>query len=187
MDVRFDKKPHKISNPQTRIYSPTQTGDPTPVLEDTSMPIRPQPRKEARVETNVRTEIRLSTSSKVLILLAVFVIAATALFALFGAAQYARVISETGAVNTEIETYNEQISQLRKSQSSMNDFATINEVCRSRGMTMNWYRGETDLGTASAMPQTSPAEGTPAAQQTPAPETPAPGTPEADTPEPEGD
>lgn len=167
MDVRFDKKPHKISNPQTRIYSPTQTGDPTPVLEDTSMPIRPQPRKEARVETNVRTEIRLSASSKVLILLAVFVIAATALFGLFGAAQYARVISDTSAVNSEIDTYNEQISQLKKSQSSMNDFATINEVCRSRGMTMNWYRGDADLTPSSA-----------------APETPAPETPE---PEPEGD
>lgn len=172
MDVRFDKKPHKISNPQTRIYSPTQTGEPTPVLEDTSMPIRPQPPKEERVEKNVRTEIRLTASSKVLILLAVFVIAATALFGLFGSAQYARVISDTSSVNSEIESYNEQISQLKKSQSSMNDFATINEVCRSRGMTMNWYRGDADPAASSASPETS------AMPETPAPETPAPGTPE---------
>ena len=173
MDVRFDKKPHQVKNPQTRIYSPTQTGEPTPVLEDASMPIRPQPQKEERVKKNVRTEIRLSASSKVLILLAVFVIAATALLGLFGAAEYARVISETGTVNSEIDSYNEQISQLRKSQSSMNDFATINEVCRSRGMTMNWYRGENELPAASASPDSSQATDTPA-PETPAPETPAP-------------
>ena len=50
---------------------------------------------------------------------------------------------------------NEQISQLRKSQSSMNDFATINEVCRERGMTMNWYRGE-GLSTAPTDGETAP-------------------------------
>ena len=170
MDVRFDKKPHKISNPQTRIYSPTQTGEPTPVLEDASMPIRPQPPKEERVEKNVRTEIRLTASSKVLILLAVFVIAATALFALFGAAQYARVISDTSSVNSEIESYNEQISQLKKSQSSMNDFATINEVCRSRGMTMNWYRGDADAPVSSASPDASETPETTPAAETPDPE-----------------
>lgn len=149
MDVSFDKNPRKIRNPQTRIFSPTQTGTPTPVLEDASMPVRPQPSREERTAKKVKTVVRLSTSSKVLILLSVFAIAATALVALFGAAEYARIISETAAVNFEIETYTEQISQLKKAQSSMNDFATINEICRERGMTMNWYRGEA-AGTAPA-------------------------------------
>ena len=99
------------------------------------------------------------------LLLSVFAIAATTLFALFGAAEYARIISETAAVNSEIDSYNEQISQLRKSQSSMNDFATINEICRERGMTMNWYRGEA-VGTAPS--ETAPASTAPA---TPAPQT----------------
>ena len=159
MDVSFDKDPKKIRNPQTRIFSPTQTGNPTPVLEDASMPVRPQPGREERTAKKVKTVVRLSTSSKVLILLSVFAIAATALFALFGAAEYARIISETATVNSEIESYNEQISQLRKSQSSMNDFATINEICRERGMTMNWYRGSgTDVpaGTSAAPTQSAP-------------------------------
>lgn len=159
MDVSFDKDPKKIRNPQTRIFSPTQTGNPTPVLEDTSMPVRPQPSREERTAKKVKTVVRLSTSSKVLILLSVFAIAATALFALFGAAEYARIVSETATVNSEIESYNEQISQLRKSQSSMNDFATINEICRERGMTMNWYRGSgTDVpaGTSAAPTQSAP-------------------------------
>ncbi len=159
MDVSFDKDPKKIRNPQTRIFSPTQTGNPTPVLEDASMPVRPQPSREERTAKKVKTVVRLSTSSKVLILLSVFAIAATALFALFGAAEYARIISETATVNSEIDSYNEQISQLRKSQSSMNDFATINEICRERGMTMNWYRGSgTDVpaGTSAAPTQSAP-------------------------------
>ena len=156
MDVSFDKNPRKIHNPQTRIFSPTQTGTPTPVLEDASMPVRPQPSKEERTVSRVRTVVRLSTSSKVLILLSVFTVAATALFALFGAAEYAKIISDTATVNSEIETYNEQISQLRKSQSSMNDFATINEICRKRGMTMNWYRGDSVNTASETAPATTP-------------------------------
>ena len=168
MEVQFDRNRHKISNPKTRIFSPTQTGSPTPVLEDASMPVRPQPRTETKQKTKVRTVLRMTTSSKVLILLSVFAVAATALFALFGAAEYAKIISDTSTVNSEIESYNEQISQIRKTQSSMNDFATINEVYRSRGMTMNWYKGEN--GTQSAVPSD-----TPGAPTTP-PETPSPET-----------
>jgi cell division protein FtsL len=141
MDVRFNDERQRSGGAKTRIYSPTQTGNPTPVLEDSSMPIRPQPTREPRKKRAVRTEVRLTSASKILILLSVFVIAATALFALFGAADYARIVSNTNAVNKEIDTLNEQISQLQKMQSSMNDFATINDVCRTLGMTMNWYRG----------------------------------------------
>ena len=90
------------------------------------------------------------------------------LFALFGAADYARIISDTAAVNKEIDTYNDQISQIRKTESSMNDFATINEVCRRLGMTMNWYRGS---GSDTAF-STQPSATAPATR---APETPAPG------------
>ena len=174
MEVQFDKNRRKISNPQTRIFSPTQTGTPTPVLEDASMPVRPQPRAEQKQKSKVRTVLRMTTSSKVLILLSVFTIAATALFALFGAAEYARIISDTASVNSEIDSYNEQISQLRKTQSSMNDFATINEVCRSRGMTMNWYRGDDD--TQSASPEGTASAPATGAAETPSPETPAPET-----------
>ena len=168
MEVQFDRNRHKISNAKTRIFSPTQTGSPTPVLEDASMPVRPQPRPETKQKSKVKTVLRMTTSSKVLILLSVFTIAATALFALFGAAEYARIISETASVNSEIDSYNEQISQLKKTQSSMNDFATINEVCRSRGMTMNWYKGEN--GTQSAAPSDSNGAPATTAPATPGPE-----------------
>ncbi len=168
MDVQFDEDQPKGSSAKTRIYSPTKSGKPTPVLEDASMPIRPQPtRHPVKKKKNVRTEVRLTSASKILILLSVFVIAATALFALFGAADYARIISNTNAVNKEIDTLNEQISQLKKTQSSMNDFATINDVCRTLGMTMNWYRGSDDYASDTAAPGT-------AAPDTAAPSTPAP-------------
>ncbi len=168
MDVQFNEDQSKSGSAKTRIYSPTKSGKPTPVLEDASMPIRPQPtRQPVKKKKNVRTEVRLTSASKILILLSVFVIAATALFALFGAADYARIISDTAAVNKEIDSYNDQISQIRKTQSSMNDFATINEVCRGLGMTMNWYRGS---GSDTAF-STQPSATAPATR---APETPAP-------------
>ena len=170
MDVQFNDDLPKPGSAKTRIYSPNKSGSPTPVLEDASMPIRPQPTRETvRKKTNVRTEVRLTTASKVLILLSVFVVAATALIALFGAASYARIISDTAAVNKEIDSYNEQISQIRKSQSSMNDFATINEVCRRLGMTMNWYRANSDAVFS-----------VPSATATQVPSTPAPSTPSPD-------
>jgi hypothetical protein len=159
MDVQFDEELRKDGSAKTRIYSPTKTGTPTPVLEDTSMPIRPQPTRTVRKKRSVRTEVRLTTASKILILLSVFVIATTALFALFGAAEYAKVVSNTASVKSEIESYNEQISQIRKTQSSMNDFSTINEVCRALGMTMNWYKGD---NTGTLPEETAPATTAPA-------------------------
>ena len=167
MDVQFDEERPKGRNAKTRLYSPNKTGNPTPILEDSTMPIRPQPTRETRARRRETKELRLTTTSKVLILLSVFVIAATALFGLFGAAEYAQIISDTASVNKEIESYNDQISQIRKTQSSMNDFATINDVCRRLGMTMNWYRGDV-VDTAPA------ASASPSAPSTSAPATPAP-------------
>ncbi len=154
MDVQFDEERPKGRNAKTRLYSPNKTGNPTPILEDSTMPIRPQPTRETRARRRETKELRLTTTSKVLILLSVFVIAATALFGLFGAAEYAQIISDTASVNKEIESYNDQISQIRKTQSSMNDFATINDVCRRLGMTMNWYRGAAGGGTDTTVPPT---------------------------------
>lgn len=164
MDVQFDEDGRKAGSAKTRIYSPNRTGNPTPVLEDASMPIRPQPTKTVRTKRSVRTEVRLTSMSKILIVLSVFAVAATALFALSGAADYARIISNTASVNGEIESYNDQISQLRKTQGSMNDFATIYDVCMRLGMTMT---GSQAAGPATV--PTSPATGT-EPPQTPSPE-----------------
>lgn len=167
MDVQFDEDRQKSTAAKTRLYSPTKTGDPTPILEDPSMPIRPQPSRETAAKRRTKKELRLTTASKILILLSIFAVAATALFGLFGAAEYAKIISDTAAINKEIDTYNDQISQIKKTQSSMNDFATINEVCRRLGMTMNWYKGN------ETVPESN-------APQTVSPETPAPSTPNPD-------
>ena len=158
MDVQFDEDRQKGTSAKTRLYSPSKTGDPTLILEDPSMPIRPQPSREPiRRKRGEKRIFRLTTSGKFLILLSVFAIAATALFALFGAAEYAKIVSDTASVNKEIESYNDQISQIRKTQSSMNDFATINDVCRALGMTMNWYKGTASTGgTDSAATTFSP-------------------------------
>ena len=48
MDVQFDEDRQKGTSAKTRLYSPSKTGDPTPILEDPSMPIRPQPTRETR-------------------------------------------------------------------------------------------------------------------------------------------
>ena len=172
MDVQFDEDRQRSSNAKTRLYSPNKTGNPTPILEDSTMPIRPQPTREARKKRRETRELRLTTASKVLILLSVFAVAATALFGLFGAAEYAEIISNTASVEKEIESYNDQISQIKKTQSSMNDFATINDVCRGLGMTMNWYKGSAGTGTDAAVPSTF------------APDTPAPSPPVPDGAEP---
>ena len=166
MDVQFDEERPSGKNAKTRLYSPNKAGIPTPILEDATMPIRPQPSRESRQKRRETKELRLTTTSKILILLSVFVIAATALFGLFGAAEYAKIISDTNAVDKEIASYNDQISQIRKTQSSMNDFATINDVCRGLGMTMNWYKG-TSGGTDSAV---STGEPDSSAQSTPSPD-----------------
>jgi cell division protein FtsL len=162
MDVQFDEDRQKGTSAKTRLYSPSKTGDPTPILEDPSMPIRPQPTREPRRSRAAKKELRLTPTSKILILLSVFVIAATALFGLFGAAEYAKIISDTASVNKEIDNYNDQISQLRKTQSSMNDFSTINEVCRRLGMTMNWYKGSASGSVPAASTQEPQETSTPA-------------------------
>ena len=34
----------------------------------------------------------------------------------------------------------------------MNDFSTINEICRALGMTMNWYKGSDTAASETAAP-----------------------------------
>ena len=85
-----------------------------------------------------RSQIRFSTVSKIMILVSVFLVALTALISLFGAAEYARIMAEIAAIESDIETYEQQISQVKKTQSSMNDYASITDACLDRGMQMIW-------------------------------------------------
>lgn len=130
MEIRFRQEKRKKERvPETRMYDPTKGGQ-TPVQahrtsDDSALPIP-------------RGGVRLSDLSKFMILIAVFLVALTALISLFGAAEYAEIISSIAAVESDIETYEQQISQVRKTQSSMNDYRSINDACLDRGMQMIW-------------------------------------------------
>lgn len=138
MEVQFDNDKRTIQNPKTRVYSPSRVGRPSKELEDASMPIRPRYEEKEEPVADGKVRYELSTMSKVLILLAVFAVALTALLALFGSAEYASIISETSKVESDIDEYEELMSQVLKDQSSMNDYSSINDVCVERGMTMIW-------------------------------------------------
>ncbi len=163
MDVRFDNDKRVIENPQTRIYSPTKTGVSTPALEDSAMPVRPQPQKDApAAKGKTRARLELTAMSKVLLILSVFLIALTALLGLSGAAQYAQIVSDTNNVKAEIASEEEKISQLKNDQNAMNRFSAIYEICQSYGMTMNWVNDALlDSVSPAATSSASPALTTP--------------------------
>lgn len=162
MGVRFDTEERKAVPPKTRVYSPGLVGKATPELEDASMPIRPQYENEAQKEpTSVR--YRLNGRSKGILILAVFLVALTALISLFGSAEYARIIGEITEVEQDISDYEELMSQVRKSQSAMNDYSSINDVCVERGMTMAWIAGSDtgDVPASGSVPGTPQPENEP--------------------------
>ena len=136
MEIRFeDGGRQKTRAPEMRMYDPTergQNGDNTPVpvrlhneTDDVALPIP-------------RGGIRFSDFSKIMILIAVFLIALTALISLFGAAEYAQITTDIASVQSDIETYEQQISQVKKTQSSMNDYSSINDACLDLGMQQIW-------------------------------------------------
>ena len=55
------------------------------------------------------------------------------------------------------------MSQVRKSQSSMNDYSSINDVCVERGMTMAWIVGSDtgDVPASESVPGTPQPENEP--------------------------
>ena len=71
-------------------------------------------------------------------------VALTALISLFGAAEYAEITSQISTIESDIESYEQQISQVRKTQSSMNDYRSINDACLDRGMQMIWELDSTN-------------------------------------------
>lgn len=141
MEVKFDNGKHKIANPTTQVYRPTRHGKRRIVSEDTPIPVRTRPTDEPRAVSLLRSEVRLSDMSKIMVLISVFLIALTALISLFGAAEYAKITSEIATVDSDIENYKQQISQVKKTQSSMNDYRSIYDACVERGMQMVWEPG----------------------------------------------
>ena len=133
MEIRFQQGNRKKERvPQMRMYDPTAQNGETPV------PVRMHQETDDSALPIPRGGVRFSDLSKFMILVAVFLIAMTALVSLFGAAEYAEIVSSISSVESDIETYRQQISQVKKTQSSMNDYSSINTACLDRGMQMIW-------------------------------------------------
>ena len=105
-----------------------------------NLPVYPQPR-EKDLEEEVVVEApkpKVPIYSQILMILAVFLIAGTAILAISGSAQIAKIYTEIHSLDSEISSYKEKISLLRKEQSTLNDYATINEANQNVGRVMSW-------------------------------------------------
>ena len=137
MEIRFEQGERKKKRtPEMRMYDPTGRG--RDGADDAPVPVRLHAETDDTALPIPRGGVRFSDMSKIMILIAVFFVAMTALISLFGAAEYAQIISDIAAVESDMETYEQQISQVRKTQSSMNNYASINDACLDRGMQMIW-------------------------------------------------
>ncbi|MBQ5987317.1 MAG: hypothetical protein IJL59_08615 [Clostridia bacterium] len=134
MERPYGSEKTKMTASGMRLYRPTQ---PT-----SSKEVKRNRRRAAR-EARMQSELRFSTLSKVMILVSVFLVALTALLSLFGAAEYAQISTDIATIDADIESYQQMISQVKKTQSSMNDYASITDACLDRGMQMIWEPGNT--------------------------------------------
>ena len=144
MEVSFDTEKHTGTGaPVTRIYAPSHRNGPEMrVVEEVaeSLPVYPQPReKDLEEEQAVEVEKpKVPIYSRILMILAVFLIAGTAILAISGSAQIAKIYTEIHSLESEISSYKEKISLLRKEQSTLNDYTTINEANQNVGRVMSW-------------------------------------------------
>ena len=144
MEVSFDTEKHNGTGaPVTRIYAPSHRNGPEiRMIEEAAenLPVYPQPReKDIEKEQAVEVEKpRVPVYSRILMILAVFLIAATAILAISGSAQIAKIYTEIHTLDSDISSYKEKISLLRKEQSTLNDYATINAANQNVGRVMSW-------------------------------------------------
>ena len=144
MEVSFDtEKKNGTGAPVTRIYAPShRSGPEVRVVEEVAenLPVYPQPReKDIEAEQAVEVEKpKVPIYSRILLILAVFLIAGTAILAISGSAQIAKIYTEIHTLESEISSYKEKISLLRKEQSMLNDYTTINEANQNVGRIMSW-------------------------------------------------
>ena len=143
MEVSFDTEKHNGAGaPVTRIYAPSHRNGPeVRMIEEAAenLPVYPQPR-EKDLEAEQAVELpkpKVPVYSRILMILAVFLIAGTAILAISGSAQIAKIYTEIHSLDSEISSYKEKIS-LRKEQSTLNDYATINEANQNVGRVMSW-------------------------------------------------
>ena len=144
MEVSFDTEKHNGAGaPVTRIYAPSHRNGPEiRMIEEAAenLPVYPQPReKDIQAEQAVEVEKpKVPVYSRILMILAVFLIAATAILAINGSAKIAKIYTEIHTLDSEISSIKEKISLLRKEQSMLNDYTTINEANQNVGRVMSW-------------------------------------------------
>ena len=144
MEVSFDtEKKTGAGAPVTRIYAPSHRNGPeVRLIEEAAenLPVYPQPR-EKDLEEEQAVEMpkpKVPVYSRILMILAVFLIAGTAILAISGSAQIAKIYTEIHSLDSEISSYKEKISLLRKEQSTLNAYTTINEANQNVGRVMSW-------------------------------------------------
>lgn len=147
MEVSFDTEKRGNHAPSTRIYAPTHKSEvELKVMSEEGTAVRPQPKAEAAQKVREQAAApqvdRAAMLSRLLLLLTVFMIAATAILAIDGSAKVAKIYTEIYELQDEIESYENQISLLEKEQSSLNDYTTINQANQDAGRTMNWELGD---------------------------------------------
>lgn len=136
----------KNAHASTRVWAPRKkTGSTFPLLEEDtpqSQIVKPQPTEEDARPAVVNRRKPMPMSSRILIIVSLFLMAGTAILGLAGSAEVSAVYSEISTIDSEITTYEENISQLKKEQNSLNDYNSINDVNRSAGRTMIWDMGQ---------------------------------------------
>lgn len=148
MPVSFDTDKKTGKRVTTRLYAPNRkTAAQLQVSSDGGTAVHPQPRpeetaREIRTQAAAPEKDGKATLSRILLLLAVFLIAATAILAIDGNAKVTKIYTQIYELEDQIEEYENKISLLQKEQSSMNDYATINEANREAGRVMNWDMNE---------------------------------------------
>ena len=153
MEVSFDTETRGKKAPHTRIYAPTDKSFSDIRLQaEEDTPVRPQPLRfdedpeEADIPAPVVTapaKNKTPVYSYVLLVLSVFIIAATAILAITGNAKVAQIYSQIYSLEDEITEYREQISMLKKEQSTLNDYNTISNANRNAGRIMTWDEDNT--------------------------------------------
>lgn len=143
MEISFDDEKRSINkNVQTRIWAPTHKNDELIVLDEGSpLPtVRPQPGSESVSEPAPAAprHDRSLLLSRILILLSVFMMAATAIFALRGNVELTDVYRQINTLDDDIAAYKEDISQIIKQQSAYDDYGAINETNLGAGRVRVW-------------------------------------------------
>lgn len=147
MEVSFDTEKRGNHAPSTRIYAPTHKSEvELKVLSEEGTAVRPQPKAEAAEKARAQAAAprvdKADLLSRLLLLITVFMIAATAILAIDGNARVAKIYTEIYELQDEITSYENQISLLEKEQSALNDYTTINQANQDAGRTMNWELGD---------------------------------------------